>query len=120
MMRRLAMLVPLLSALLAALLLPGVVHAQVDPTLAWHTIGTGHFRVHFSPGLDSVARRAAGSAERAWGRLSAELHAPRGPVDLVIADNVDYTNGNATVFPVQPHHDLRAPGDRRVVAALSR
>lgn len=91
MMRRLA--------LLAALLLPCALHAQVDPTLAWRTIGTAHFRVHFSPGLDSVARRAAGSAERAWGRLSAELHAPRGPVDLVIADNVDYTNGNASVFP---------------------
>lgn len=86
-------------ALMAALIMPCAVPAQVDPTLVWRTIGTAHFRVHFSPGLDSVARRAAGSAERAWGRLAAELQAPRGPVDLVIADNVDYTNGNATVFP---------------------
>ncbi|MBI1810013.1 MAG: hypothetical protein HYR75_08970 [Gemmatimonadetes bacterium] len=86
-------------ALVLAPLTPREIVAQVDPSLSWRTLRTEHFRVHFSPGLDSVARRAAGSAERAWGRLAAELHEPRGPVDLVVADNVDYTNGNATVFP---------------------
>ncbi len=73
--------------------------AQVAPDLHWETFGTAHFRVQYAGGLESVARRAAGSAERAWGRLAAELVEPRGPVELVIADNVDYSNGYATIFP---------------------
>jgi hypothetical protein len=85
-------------ALLAAVT-PATVQGQVAPNLHWETIGTAHFRVHYSDGLEAVARRAAGSAERAWGRLAAELVEPRGPVELVIADNVDYSNGYATLFP---------------------
>ena len=77
-----------------------VAGAQADPTLEWRTLRTDHFRVHFPPGLEEHARRAAYNAERAWGQLAAELHPPRGTVDLVIADNVDFTNGYATVFPV--------------------
>ncbi|HEX2721583.1 MAG TPA: hypothetical protein VHM24_01595, partial [Gemmatimonadaceae bacterium] len=60
---------------------------------------TEHFRVHYTGGLDSEARRGAVNAERAWAELSTELKPPRGKVDLVIADNVDYTNGYATTFP---------------------
>ena len=78
---------------------PHPLAAQVAPNLHWESIQTTHFRVHYATGLETVARRAAGSAERAWGRLAAELVAPRGPVELVIADNVDYSNGYATLFP---------------------
>ena len=46
-----------------------------------------------------MARRTAPNAERAFALLSRELVPPRGKVDLVIADNVDYTNGYATPFP---------------------
>lgn len=73
--------------------------AQVSPGLHWRTIPTEHFRVHFPPGLEAVARRAAGSAERAYGRLAKELHEPRGPIDLTIGDNLDVSNGYTTVFP---------------------
>jgi hypothetical protein len=73
--------------------------AQVAPNLHWQTITTEHFHVNFAPGLEAVARRAAGSAERAYARLSAELHAPRAPLDLTIADNIDVSNGYTTVFP---------------------
>jgi hypothetical protein len=73
--------------------------AQVSPDAHWRTLTTTHFRVHFSTGLDSLARRTAGSAERAYAGLSAELVAPRGPIDIVLGDNVDYSNGYATVFP---------------------
>ena len=73
--------------------------AQVAPDLHWRTITTEHFRVNFGPGLEPVARRAAGSIERAYGRLAKELHEPRGPIDLTIADNLDVSNGYATVFP---------------------
>ena len=73
--------------------------AQVVPDTRWRTLTTPHVRVHYSPGLETLARRAAANAEWAWDALSAELVAPRGPVDIVIADNVDFTNGYATVFP---------------------
>ena len=73
--------------------------AQVIPNAQWQTLTTRNFRVHFTPELEAQARRAAANAERAWERLSADLVAPRGPVDLVIADNVDFTNGYATMFP---------------------
>ncbi|MHB1222966.1 MAG: hypothetical protein ACYC2G_02800 [Gemmatimonadaceae bacterium] len=69
------------------------------PDEPWRTIDTEHFRVHFTPELEELARRTAGNAERAYGQLAAELPAPRGLVDLVVADNVDYSNGSATPFP---------------------
>lgn len=73
--------------------------AQLAPNADWHTITTAHFRVHFTPALESLARRAAANAETAYAQLSTELHPPRGPIDLVVADNVDLTNGYATPFP---------------------
>lgn len=73
--------------------------AQLVPHDSWRTIATEHFRVHFPPPLEEAAQRAASQAEVAWQRLSAELRPPRGLIDLVIADNVDFTNGNATPFP---------------------
>ncbi len=71
----------------------------MNPSQHYETLATQHFRVHFPTNLDSLARRAAGSAERAYTRLSAELHTPRGPIDITLADNTDYSNGFATVFP---------------------
>ncbi|MFN2603410.1 MAG: hypothetical protein ABR582_11715 [Gemmatimonadaceae bacterium] len=72
---------------------------QIVPNLRWRTIETRHFRIHFSPSLEEMARRTAPNAERAFALLSRELVPPRGKVDLVIADNVDYTEGYATPFP---------------------
>ncbi|MCU0634584.1 MAG: hypothetical protein MUE41_06905 [Gemmatimonadaceae bacterium] len=78
---------------------PRATLAQLDPSLRWRTLRTVHFRVHYSPGLEPLARRSAVYAETAWQQLARELHPPRGPVELVVADNVDFTNGFATVFP---------------------
>jgi hypothetical protein len=89
----------LVAGVLAVLCLASAARAQVAPDLHWQTIVTAHFRVNFGPGLEPIARRAAGSAERAYGRLAKELHEPRGPVELTIADNLDVSNGYATVFP---------------------
>jgi hypothetical protein len=86
---------PLLCALLFASTLP----AQTDPSLHWRTLKTPHFQVSFSPGLEETARRAAGSAERAYDALSKELHPPRGPISIVVADNFDVSNGYATPTP---------------------
>lgn len=92
------------SALLlsAALLLaaPLRLHAQLPPDARWHTLDTPHFRVHFTEGLEPLARRAADRAERAHAQISRALvRPPRGKVELVVTDNVDYANGYATPLP---------------------
>ena len=77
----------------------GALGAQVIPNARWQTMHTEHFHVHFTAELEEQARRAAANAEHAYERLAAELVPPRGPIDLVVADNVDFTNGLATTFP---------------------
>ena len=73
--------------------------AQLPPNEDWRTLHTRHFRVHFTPAVEEEARRAAVNAERAYTELSTELVPPRGTIDLVISDNVDDVNGDATTFP---------------------
>src|SRR3954464_11204547 len=92
-MRFAAVLVVLLIG--AARMAPG----QLPPNENWRTLHNRHFRVHFTPTLEEEARRAAVNAERAYSQLSAELVPPRGIIDLVVSDNVDYVNGYATPFP---------------------
>lgn len=87
----------------ALLILSPITHqgagAQVVPNDQWRTLETPHFRVHFTRPLEEMARRTAANAERAFALLSKELVPPRGKIDLLVADNVDYTNGYATPFP---------------------
>lgn len=89
----------LLAAAAAVALAAPAARAQVVPNAHWETIRTAHFYVHFTPALESEARRTAADAERAYRELSSELTPPRGMIDLVLADNVDLTNGSATPFP---------------------
>ncbi len=86
-------------ALGLALALARQAPAQVQPNAHWRTLKTTHFEIHYTPQLEAQARRAAVNAEWAWSALAAQLVPPRGPVDIVLADNVDYTNGFATPFP---------------------
>lgn len=88
-----------LATLAATLLAATTASAQLVPNAEYRTLETPHFCVHYTRDLDSLARRAAVSAERAYARLARELVPPRGPLDLVVADNVDYSNGYATPFP---------------------
>ncbi len=89
------------AALIAALCFGAarVAGAQLPPNEHWRTLHTPHFRVHFTPPMEEEARRAAVNAERAYAELSTELVPPRGTIDLVVSDNVDYVNGYATPFP---------------------
>jgi hypothetical protein len=91
------------AAVLGAAVLLSIVacaaHGQVDPSGPWRTWRTDHFRVHAHAGLEPEARAAAREAERAYDLLATELRPPRGTIDLVIADNVDFSNGYASVFP---------------------
>lgn len=86
------------SLIALGLALASTVGAQA-PNERWRTISTPHFSVHFPAELEGVARRAGGSAERAYGQLTPLLKAPRGRIDLVLTDNVDYSNGFASVTP---------------------
>ncbi len=82
----------------AICLLPSLAGAQA-PNEKWRTIETTHFYVHFPAALEHVARRGAGSAERAYAMLSPLLTPARGRIDLLITDNVDYSNGFTYVSP---------------------
>ncbi|WP_420129422.1 hypothetical protein [Longimicrobium sp.] len=74
--------------------------AQVAPDAHWHTFDTPHYQVHYQDGLEALARRAAARAEEARVALTeAFVQPPRGRVHLVIADNLDYANGLASLFP---------------------
>jgi Tol biopolymer transport system component len=87
-------------ALLAGLLVPAGGHGQVPADAAWATIESANFRVTYVRGLEHLARRAAASAERAHAGLSVLVaDAPRGTIDIVVADNVDFSNGYAMPFP---------------------
>lgn len=87
------------AAAVLLLLSASAVRAQLDPSGDWRTWRTEHFRVHARADDSAVALRAAREAERAYVLLATELRPPRGTLDLVVADNVDFADGFATVYP---------------------
>lgn len=86
-------------AVLATVLPANTAIAQVRPDKDWRTIRSEHFYVHFAPELEDIARRAAAQAETAYVQLSAHLTPPRGKIDLLLTDDVDYSNGFASPHP---------------------
>ena len=84
---------------LVLLSVASVLGAQVSPNKSYRSIKTPHFYVHFTAATEPMARRIAVDAERAYAQLAAELHPPRGPIDIVVTDDVDLSNGSATPFP---------------------
>jgi len=73
---------------------------QYDPALDWHTIETQHFEFHYHTGLESVARKLASQAEPIHERISQYFSwVPRAKTQVVIADQWDYMNGEATPAP---------------------
>ena len=45
------------------------------------------------------ARRVAGGAELAYAQLTAEMHPPRGVIDVLVTDDFDFSNGSAITYP---------------------
>ncbi|MDQ2667909.1 MAG: hypothetical protein M3Z05_18120 [Gemmatimonadota bacterium] len=74
-------------------------HAQPAPYHSYLTLDTRHFHVHVPVGLEREGRVAGAAAERAYAQLATELVEPRGPIDLVVTDDADYSNGYATPTP---------------------
>lgn len=87
------------AAALAGLVLARPAAGQVSPDADWRTLRTPHFRVYFTPPTEQLARRIAAQAETAYVRLSRELKPPRGVVELVVSDDVDFSNGATTFYP---------------------
>ncbi|HMH82118.1 MAG TPA: hypothetical protein VK531_04555, partial [Gemmatimonadales bacterium] len=73
--------------LLLLLVLATRAEAQVDPSGSWRTLHTPHFRIHFRPAYRAAALTEAREAERSYRVLAAELHPPRGVVDITLADD---------------------------------
>ena len=91
------------------LALPRAVLAQPAPYHRYRTLDTPHFRVHAAEGLEREGRVAAAAAERAYALLSRELVRPRGIIDIVVSDDADYANGNATPWPTNRINIFAAP-----------
>lgn len=89
-----------LATALLFLFAAGPAAAQIEPDVRYRTVESEHFRLSYSPGLDTLALRAVDVAEAAYAYLVARLgHEPATPIDIVLADNQDLTNGTAGVFP---------------------
>lgn len=90
----------LLAGLLLALLARPAPGAAQAPDDDWLTLETEHLRVTYPRGAEDLARRAAARGEAAWVRLEALLlEAPDAPVDLLLTDHTDISNGFAQVTP---------------------
>ena len=91
---------PVLLACIAYCAAPAVAQRFPPPDAPWRTLDTEHFRITFPGHLEALARRAAGQAEWAHARLSEHfVHGPEGPIDIVLTDHIDVSNGYATPFP---------------------
>lgn len=89
-----------LALTLALWLAPRV--AQANPDLAFRTIETEHFIIHYHVGEEELADRVALLAERAYERMTLELaHEVRLRTHIILTDTTDASNGfaNATPFP---------------------
>jgi hypothetical protein len=98
----------------AALLAAAGAHAGIvhDPSLTWQTLHTPHFAIHFHDGAEQPARRVAAIAERMHERLTQRFQwQPEDRTDIVVTDEYDVTNGNATMFPANRMNLLLAPPD---------
>ncbi|HKJ02956.1 MAG TPA: hypothetical protein VJ997_10890, partial [Longimicrobiales bacterium] len=95
--RRLASAVALVALLSTV---PAAVSGQVPPDEAWRTLTTAHFRVTFPQRMESLGRRAADRAERAYQELSEGfVDPPKGTIDLLVTDHTDVSNGYANIRP---------------------
>ena len=72
----------------------------VPPDEDWRQLTTEHFVITYPDGLGDLGTRAATSAERAYALLAERfVDPPKGRIQLLLTDHVDYSNGFATPFP---------------------
>ena len=104
--------------LCALVLLAALPASALDPRFAWETLETPHFQVHYHQGMYRYAQRAARAAELAHRRLVPLLdHAPSTRTQLVVQDDTDFANGNASPVLYDLIHAYAAPPDSRSTLA---
>ena len=70
------------------------------PDEDWRQMSTEHFAITFPAGMEDLASRAASIAERAHVLLAERFAAtPDGPIQLLLTDHADITNGFASPVP---------------------
>jgi len=80
--------------------------------LTWRTLHSAHFRIHYYEGEETLAQRTAATAERVHTNLSPVIGwQPEEPVDIVLTDRQDITNGYASFFPANRMTILVTPPD---------
>lgn len=90
----------LLSGFFCFMAFPARAGVSHDSALTWRTLHSTHFRVHFHDGGEALAQRTAATAERIHGKLSPVLDwQPTAPVDIILSDRLDISNGYASPFP---------------------
>jgi len=106
------------SRLAALLLLFALPALALDPRFVWETLETPHFQVHYHQGMYRYAQRAARAAELSWERLVPLLdHVPDSRTHIVVQDDTDFANGNATPLLYNLIHAYAAPPDSRSTLA---
>jgi Tol biopolymer transport system component len=71
-----------------------------DPSLAWYTIETPHFRVTYHSGIEEVANHVASVAESIHSNMAAHVGwEPKEPVDILLTDSSESANGFSTALP---------------------
>src|SRR5689334_23874302 len=104
------------SALL--LLLAALPALALDPRFDWETLETPHFQVHYHQGTYRYAQKVARAAELSHERLAPLLdHLPSGPTQIVVQDDTDFANGNASPLLYNLIHAYAAPPDSRSTLA---
>ncbi len=107
------MLLPLLLLLLSA----GPARA-LDPRYVWETLDTPHFEIHYHQGMYLYAQKTARAAELSHRRLVPLLdHEPAERTQIVVQDDTDFANGNATPVLYNLIHAYAAPPDSRSTLA---
>ncbi len=70
-----------------------------DPDIAYHTLKTDHFNIHYDKALQKLAERAAVAAENAYTLVTSSIGwKVEGKVEVRIVDSTDYANGLAAPY----------------------
>ncbi len=84
----------------------------VDPRLAWRTLETAHFAVHFAERHRAPARAVAAAGERLLPSVTALLRwKPTERIQVVVLDSADFANGLASPLPFNFSMIFLAPPD---------
>ncbi|MFQ6673547.1 MAG: hypothetical protein ACE5GH_02030 [Fidelibacterota bacterium] len=99
---------------------------QHEPDLAWRTVTTEHFWIHYPGQYEALGRKVAAICEEIYEPVSRSLDYFPGPTHVVVQTRVDFPGGVVTFLPwrmelfvTEPQGNLSGSGDEwlRVVIA---